>query len=185
MKLVVQKSKNSVKGWAKKLTALAVGVACFASVMSPATVSAQGTEATQLKYLQLLVVLTGEAPWFPAGATSRDYVQWARNNNMRPTGGWNADAPVTSDIIAQTLSQLLGYSPRKYNGDYYRTLSREGIYLQKQDVITSEWLARFISDPWAWSKQNPPSPKDPKDPKDPKNPGPKDDKGKGRGHNRR
>src|SRR5882672_7552483 len=134
MKNVVQKSLQGFagsryQGWAAKLVALAVGAACYAAVLSPTTASAQD-EATQLKYLQLMVVLTGEAPWFPANATSRDYVQWARNNGMVPTGGWKPDAPVTTDIIAQTLSQLLGYNPRKFNGDYYRTLAYEGLYLQ-------------------------------------------------------
>ena len=182
---------KSFQGLTAKVAAFAVGVACYAAVLSPSSVSAATDDsATQLKYLQLMVVLTGEAPWFPAGATSRDYIQWARNNGMRPTGGWDAEAPITTDIIAQTLVQLLGYNPRAYGagGDFYRTLSVQGINLQKMDAVSSTWLMAFIDNPWEWSKNNPTSPKDPKDPKDPKNPNPKgskDDKGKGRGHNRR
>lgn len=191
MKNVVQKSLqgsigNPFQGWAAKLTALAVGAACYMAVLNPSSASAQ--EATQLKYLQLMVVLTGEAPWFPANGSAQDYVQWARNNGMRPKDGWNPSAPITTDIIAQTLVQLLGVSPRKFNGDYYRTLVREGINLPKLDIVTNEWLAAFIDNPWRWSKSHPPSPKDPRDPKDPKDPkpkDPKDDKGKGRGHGRR
>jgi hypothetical protein len=188
MKSILQKS---FQGLTAKIAAFAVGVACYAAVLSPSSVSAATDDsATQLKYLQLMVVLTGEAPWFPAGATSRDYIQWARNNGMRPTGGWDAEAPITTDIIAQTLVQLLGYNPRAYGagGDFYRTLSVQGINLQKMDAVSSAWLMAFIDNPWEWSKNNPTSPKDPKDPKDPKNPNPKgskDDKGKGRGHNRR
>lgn len=188
MKSILQKS---FQGLTAKVAAFAVGVACYAAVLSPSSVSAATDDsATQLKYLQLMVVLTGEAPWFPAGATSRDYIQWARNNGMRPTGGWDAEAPITTDIIAQTLVQLLGYNPRAYGagGDFYLTLSVQGINLQKMDAVSSAWLMAFIDNPWEWSKNNPTSPKDPKDPKDPKNPNPKgskDDKGKGRGHNRR
>ena len=183
MKSILQKS---FKGLTAKLAAFAVGAACYAAVLSPSAVSAaEGESATQLKYLQLMVVLTGEAPWFPAGATSRDYVQWARNNGMRPTGGWNPEDPITNDVIAQTLVQLLGYSRRDYGGDFYRTLAVHGINLQKMEVVSNSWLVEFIDNPWEWSKNNPTSPKDPKDPKDPKNPNPKDDKGKGRGHNRR
>ena len=104
---------------------------------------------------------------------------------MRPTGGWNPEDPITTDVIAQTLVQLLGYSRRDYGGDFYRTLAVHGINLQKMEVVSNSWLVEFIDNPWEWSKNNPTSPKDPKDPKDPKNPNPKDDKGKGRGHNRR
>lgn len=188
MKSILQKSFH---GLTAKIAAFAVGVACYAAVLSPSTVSAAVDEsATQLKYLQLMVVLTGEAPWFPAGATARDYTQWARNNGMRPTGGWDANAPITTDIIAQTLVQLLGYNPRNYGGSFYRTLAVQGINLQKMDVVSNQWLTEFIYNPWEWTKNNPStSPKDPKnptDPKDPKDPkNPKDDKGKGRGHNRR
>ena len=191
MKSVVQKSSTVwggryFQGLSSKIIAMALGMACYAAILSPRVASAEaGDEATQLKYLQLMVVLTGEAPWFPANATSRDYVQWARNNGMRPTGGWNPDAPVTTDIIAQTLVQLLGYNPRRYGGDFYRTLNVQGINLQKMDIVTNEWLTLFIDNPWEWSKNNPTSPKDPKDPKNPKPKDPKDDKGKGRGHNRR
>ena len=183
------KLQKSFKGLTAKIAAFAVGAACYAAVLSPSTASAADSEAaTQLKYLQLLVVLTGELPWFPSGATERDYVQWARNNNMRPTGGWNPGAAITTDIIAQTLSQLLGYSPRRNNGDYYRTLSVQGINVPKLDLVVNEWLMAFMDNPWDWTKNNPTSPKDPKDPKDGKNPrpkDPKDDKGKGRGHNKR
>ncbi len=186
MKSTLQKS---MKALTARVTAFAVGAACLVAALNPTTVRAAEPEvATQLKYLQLLVILTGEAPWFPAGATARDYTQWARNNNMRPTGGWDVDAPVTSDIIAQTLAQLLGYSPRRYNGDYYRTLSVHGINVPKWDVVTVDALVPFMDNPWEWTKNNPTSPKDPKDPRDGKNPrpkDPKDDKGKGRGYNKR
>jgi hypothetical protein len=185
MKSNLQKSFNRLTA---KIAAFAVGAACCAAVLTPSSVSAAESEsATQLKYLQLMVVLTGEAPWFPSNATARDYIQWARNNGMRPAGGWNADAAITTDIIAQTLVQLLGYNPRRYNGDYYRTLAVMGINLTKMDLVSNDWLTQFIDNPWEWSKNHPTSPKDPKDPKDPKNPkkDPKDDKGKGRGHNRR
>ena len=190
MKSDVQKSPNvwggkCFQGLSSKIVAALVGLACYAAVLSPSTASAQGDGATQLKYLQLMVVLTGEAPWFPAGATSRDYVQWARNNGMRPTGGWNPDAAITTDMIAETLVQLLGYNARRYNGDFYRTLSIHGINLQKMDLVSNEWLTLFIDNPWEWTKNNPTSPKDPTDPKNPKPKDPKDDKGKGRGHNRR
>jgi hypothetical protein len=184
MKNVIQKL---LQGWAGKFTALAVGAACYTAVLSPTT--AQAVDATQLQYLQLLVVLTGEAPWFPANATANDYVQWARNNGMNPSGGWHPDALLTTDVMAQTLVQLLGLNPRKLNGDYYRTLARDGINLVPMTgAVSLDFLRPFMDNPWHWSKANPPSPtkpKNPKDPKDPKPKDPKDDKDKGHGHKRR
>jgi hypothetical protein len=185
MKSDVQKSPSVWRGLSSKILAAVVGAACYAAVLAPKSASAQEAYATQLKYLQLMVVLTGEAPWFPAGATSNDYIQWARNNGMRPTGGWDADAPITTDMMAETLVQLLGYNARKYNGDYYRTLAIHGINLQKMDIVTPEWITLFIDNPWEYTKNNPTSPKDPTDPKNPRPKDSKDDKGKGRGHNRR
>ena len=133
-----------------------------------------------------MVTLTGEAPWFPAGATAVDYVHWAQNNGMNPEGGWHPAAPITTDIIAQTLVQLLGYNARKSNYDYYRTLAIQGINLQPMTAVNNEWFSAFMDNPWHWSKANPPSPKDPKDPKDPKPKDPKhDNKDKDRGHKRR
>lgn len=181
--------QKSFHGLTAKLAAFAVGVACYAAILSPSNVSAaEGDSPTQLKYLQLMVVLTGEAPWFPAGATPSDYEQWARNNGMRPSGGWSLDTAITSDQIAETLVQLLGYSTRPYGGDPYLTLHVQGINLTKMETISNTWITEFMDNPWQWSKSNPTSPKDPKYPTDPKNPNPKgskDDKGKGRGYNRR
>ena len=184
MKNVIQKL---LQGWARKFTALAVGAACVVAVSNPT--AAQAADATQLQYLQLLVTLTGEGPWFPANATSADYVQWARNNGMNPSGGWRPDAPLTTDVMAQTLVQLLGLNPRKQNGNMYITLARDGINLQPiTGTVSLEFLRPFMDNPWHWSKQNPPSPtkpKNPKDPKDPKPKDPKDDKDKDHGHKRR
>lgn len=177
MKSILQKSFH---GLTAKLAAFAVGATCCAAILTPSTVQAQES-ATQLKYLQLMVVLTGEAPWFPSGASATDYVQWARNNGMRPSGGFQPDAAITTDIMAETLIQLLGYNTKPYDGDYYYTLAVHGINLQKTDVVSATWLTEFLDNPWRWSKNNPTSPKDPKDPY----PKGTDPKGKGRGYNRR
>jgi hypothetical protein len=187
MKNVIQKL---LQGWARKFTVLAVGAACCTAVLSPTTTAAaELTGATQLQYLQLLVVLTGEAPWFPANATANDYVQWARNNGMNPQGGWQPNALLTTDVMAETLVELLGLNPRKQNGNYYLTLARDGINLQPVvGTVSLDFLRVFMDNPWHWSKENPPSPtkpKNPKDPKDPKPHDPKDHKDKDHGHKRR
>jgi hypothetical protein len=172
MKNVIQKL---LQGWAGKFTALAVGTACYAAVLSPTT--AQAADATQLQYLQLLVVLTGEAPWFPANATSADYVQWARNNGMNPQGGWQPDALLTTDVMAETLVELLGLNPRRLNGNYYLTLKVDGINLQAMTgPVSLEFLRPFMDNPWHWSKDNPQSPTKPKNPKHPHDPKPEDPK---------
>src|SRR5438552_3797524 len=119
MKNVVQKSVqgwagNQVQGWALRLGVLAVGAACSVAVLVPATASASSSSVSELKFLQTLAQLTGESGQFSAGSTPGDYVQWARNRGVEPSGGWKPGAGLSSDVLAQSLVQLYGLNPRKY-----------------------------------------------------------------------
>ncbi len=152
MKNVVQKSVqgwvgNQVQGWAFRAGVMAVGAACYVAVLVPATVSASSSSVTQLKFLQTLAQLTGESGLFSAGSKPADYVQWARNKGIEPAGGWHAGSSLSSDVLAQSLVQLYGLNARKYSGDNYRTLLREGIVVQKSAAVSSASLASLIDDP--------------------------------------
>src|ERR1044071_9445073 len=134
MNNVVQKSLqgwagNQVQGWAVRIGVLAVGAACYVAVLSPSTASAGSSTVSQLKYLQTLAQLTGESGQFSASSKAADYVQWARNKGIEPTGGWQPGSSLSSDALAQSLVQLYGLNARKYGGDYYRTLERAGIHV--------------------------------------------------------
>lgn len=139
MKNAVQKS---MPGWAARFGVIAVGTACCVAVLNP-TAAFAGSSVTQLKYLQTLAQLSGEK--FAAGATAADYIQWAKNKNMNLD--WNAKAKLSSDVLAESLVQLYGLNPRKYGGDFYRILEREGIVIEHSDSISNEALASLVDNP--------------------------------------
>src|SRR5262249_7683508 len=54
---------------------------------------------------------------------------------------------LSSDVLAQSLVQLYGLNPRKYGGDYYRILEREGIVVDHSSAVSGESLASLIDNP--------------------------------------
>lgn len=142
MKNAVQKS---LQGWAVRLGVVATGAACCLSVITPTASAASGSSVTQLKYLQTLAQLCGESGQFNASSKPADYVQWAKNKNMNLS--WDAKAKLSSDVIAQSLVQLYGLNPRKYGGDAYRILEREGIVIPRSASVSSGDLAALVDNP--------------------------------------
>ena len=57
-------------------------------------------------------------------ATEADLVKWAQGKGMNPTGGWNAGAKLTKEVMAQTLVQFWKLAPDKGNSDAVRILER-------------------------------------------------------------
>ena len=147
MKNAVQKSSEGPvsrgQGWAFRAGVLAVGAACYFSVLSP-TIASAGS-VSQLKYLQTIAQLTGDSGQFSASSGASDYVQWARNKGM--VLDWNTKGKLSSDVVAQSLVQLFGLNPRKYGGDYYRILEREGIVIERSSTVSSESLAALVDNP--------------------------------------
>jgi hypothetical protein len=100
-----------------------------------------------LEFLQWMVQLTGDNAQFSADSTSADYVQWARSKGMNPTGGWNPTAALTPEQLAQSLVQLYGLNPRKFGGDYFRILEREGIIIDRTSgEVTRAALAALVDE---------------------------------------
>lgn len=148
MKLVNQKAVQGCagkffKGVGIKLGTAVLGAACYVVAFSPVDVSAgSGAPVSQLKFLQVLAQLTGESGQFSASSKASDYVQWAKNKGLN--GNWQPSAALNSDTVAATLVQLYGLNPKKYAGDVYKVLEREGIIIPKSSVVTSSDLASFI-----------------------------------------
>lgn len=175
MKYVNQKQQH---GWGKraqgwlKYGIVSVGVAAFLTLSSPAAHA-----ISQLEYLQWMVQLTGDSASFSAESGGADYVQWARAKGMDPSGGWNPSSALTSDQLAQSLVQLYGLNSRKYGGDNFKTLEREGINIsQGASEVSRSALAGLVDDFGfqsrtaiiAKSKNTKKDPKAPKPPKPPK-----------------
>ena len=147
MKNAVQKSAKGLvsrgQGWAVRVGVLTVGAAICFSTLVPTTASAGSVN--QLKFLQTLAQLTGDGGQFSASSTGADYVQWARNKGM--VQDWNTKGKLSSDVVALSLVQLFGLNPRKYGGDLYRNLEREGIVLERSSSVSSEALAALVDNP--------------------------------------
>lgn len=147
MRIVNQKAVQgsagySLKGLVLKLSTVAVGAVCCLAPLSPMDASAASGSVSQLKFLQILAQLTGEADQFTSASKPADYVQWARSKNL--TVSWSATDVLTSDQVAVTLVQLYGLNPRKYGGDYYKILEREGIVVPKTGTLTGADLSAII-----------------------------------------
>src|SRR5262249_42197827 len=141
-------SEHAMKHVFRKLGVMATGVACWVAVVMPSNASAaSGNAVTQLKFLQALAQLTGDSGLFSAGSKPADYAQWARDRGIDPTGGWQPTAKLSSDVIAQVLVQLYGLNSRRYGGDYYRILEREGIVIEHSASVTGEGLASLLDNP--------------------------------------
>ena len=136
-----------MKRFVQKMGVVAVGAACCVAFLAPSSASAGSI--SQLKYLQTLAEMTGDSGLFTATSTSADYIQWARSRGVEPTGGWKTGSQLSSDVIAQSLVQLYGLNPRKYGGDYYRILEREGITIDRSSSVSGEALASLIDNPVA------------------------------------
>lgn len=121
---------------------IAVCMAGFLTVFTPAAKA-----ISQLEFLQWMVQLTGDNVQFTAASTPADYSQWALSKGMNPTGGWQPSSALTPDQLAQVLVQLYGLNPRKFGGDYFRILEREGITIDRSSgEVTRAALAGLVDE---------------------------------------
>jgi|SRR5688572_8067004 len=141
MKYIYSQSEGAGfgNGMLKRWVGCALGLVLFLSAAGSVAVAQQAM--TQQQYLQWMANICGEA--LPASASDADLINWARGKGMNPTGGWNLNAKLSKDVMAQTLVQLLNLAPRKGNFDAARILEREGILLQAgADGVT---IKNFVS----------------------------------------
>jgi len=121
---------------------IAVCMAGFLTVFTPTAKA-----ISQLEFLQWMVQLTGDNVQFNAASTPADYTQWALSKGMNPTGGWQPGSGLTPDQLAQVLVQLYGLNPRKFGGDYFRILEREGITIDRSSgEVTRAALAGLVDE---------------------------------------
>ena len=145
MREIIQKAVQgragySIKGLVLKLSTAAVGAVCCFATLAPTNAAADSV--SQLKFLQILAQLTGDADQFTSSSKPADYIQWARSKNLTVT--WSPTDVLTSDQVAVTLVQLYGLNPRKYGGDVYKILEREGITIPKTGTVTGAELSGII-----------------------------------------
>jgi hypothetical protein len=128
----------------KKLGLYAIAVGLLVLLSGP--ISAKAETITQVECLQWLVQVTGESSQFSATSTAADLIQWARVKGMNPTGGWQPNAVLTREALAQILVQLFGLNPKKMGADYARILAREGIELPTDEDLSRVSLVSVFDD---------------------------------------
>ena len=137
-------SAKSMHGWAVKVGVVVLGAALYFS--TPATViAASSANVSQLQYLQWMAQLCGDSAQFSADSSEADYQQWARTKNMNPTGGWKNGTILTRDALAQTLVQLYGLTPKKWQNNY-SILEREGIDIPDGNLVSRTSLVSLVDE---------------------------------------
>ena len=141
-------ARNLRHGLIRKLGVIAAGASFLLSPLCPTNAMAESSSVTHLQFIQWVVQLSGENSQFSVSSTPGDYIQWARSKGLNPSGGWQLGATLTKNQLAQTLVQLLNLNPSKFNGDYVRILTREGIDLSAVVVdVTRVQLVGVLDDP--------------------------------------
>ena len=128
MKYIYSRSEGAGigHGLLKRWVGCVLGVVVFLSAAG--SVALAENVMTQHQYILWMANVTGDN--LPAGATGDDLTTWARGKGMNPTGGWQLNAKLSKQVMAQTLVQLLNLAPRKGTFDAVRILEREGIVIQ-------------------------------------------------------
>jgi hypothetical protein len=127
------------KGYIIRLAALVLGAVFF---LSAAASTAKANTMTQLEYLQFLVALSGED--LGPNPTPQDYVNWALSRGLRPDGGWQPEAQLAKQVVAQTVAQMLNIIPRKNVGNYVALLAQNGVHVPNANLIDRTDLTDFI-----------------------------------------
>jgi hypothetical protein len=136
------------QGWGKKALVALLGALLGLAVLSPATAKAavNGGGITQLEFLKWMSQVTGDKDQFNANSSAQDYVNWAKVKGMNPSSGWQPNATLQRDMLAQILVQLFNLNPKKYGGDFVRILAREGIELPNENEISRRGLVSLINE---------------------------------------
>ncbi len=156
---------------------LSASLSCL--LLGAVAVNADDAKMTQVQLIQWLVQLSGDTSSLPPNPTSADYVQWAMNQGINPTGGWKADNVLNRHVLADALVQYFNLG--KAGKDPILILRREGINLpgnpNNSDISVSGWVEMVNIDGLQprsvvvmkdkHSKNKPPTHKPPKNPGNP------------------
>jgi hypothetical protein len=126
------KGLGSVRsGLVKTWVGCVLGLAVFLSAAG--SVALADSTLTQQQYIQWMASICGEK--LPGSTSGQDLINWARGKGMNPSGGWQLNAKLSKDVVAQTVVQLLNLAPRKGVFDANRILEREGIIVTSNNGL--------------------------------------------------
>ena len=103
----------------------------------------------QKEYIKWMVHLTGDSSRFDSRSTDEDYIKWASKQSMAPKSsqnGWKLGAPLSQDVLAETLVQFFDLGQPKKGSDFLRVLLREGIVLPNMSEVTLVAFTDLVDD---------------------------------------
>jgi len=140
--------ESEVQGIAEKICHglakhIGIGMLGAAMLLAPTTLKADSA-ITEGQYLQWLAQVSGAN--LKSGASSADYINWAKSLGINPSSGWDASQKMDQTILATTLVQALNLKSSKNNNDAVRVLQREGIDLSDVNKVTKDTLVDLVDD---------------------------------------
>ena len=84
------------------------GIVFCVSALAPTRAEA-ATTMTQRDYIRWIIQLSGDCTMMGSGITDEDLIKWANRQPMQPhrsQQGWNLDALLTKEVLAETLVQF-------------------------------------------------------------------------------
>lgn len=126
-----------------------IGAVCLTAALAPTRTFAgpPASPISQLQYIQTIAQVVGESSQFTASSVAADYFQWAKSRGMKPAGGWSTNTPMSADVVAETLVQLMGLNPSKFNSDFFRNLDSQGIHVDRNGIVTTGFIAALLDHP--------------------------------------
>jgi len=126
----------------KYILSAALSITLFAAIVPKAAATPSPT-MTHVELIQWLVQLCDAGSSLPPNPTAGDYVAWATAQGVVPAAGWQPNAVLTRDVLAQALVQFF-YIDVKAGADAYKALKREGIDIPGGDnSITLKEFAKM------------------------------------------
>ena len=107
------------------------------------------TTMTQREYIRWVIQLSGDCTMMGSTITDEDFIKWANRQPMQPhlsQKGWDLDAALTKEVLAETLAQFFSLGKPKKGMDYERLLLREGITLPSAETISREDFVTLVDE---------------------------------------
>lgn len=134
---------NGWFGLVRRFLVVNVIVVQFAVVISSFAAPQKSAVVTQGEYLRWLAYVRPDGSPF-VGAVESDYLYWAQQQNLRPQEGWKPSEPLSREVFAQTLAQVLGVKPSDNKVGSVQALEKEGVFIPAKETVDRVTLVNVL-----------------------------------------
>ncbi len=96
---------------------------------------------TQAEYLRCLVKISG-VDEFSAPKSTEELTEWGTERGIEPSGGWEPEEPLSSEVFAETLVQIFNLDA----DNPHQALKKEGVMLPDEAHVSRSTLVQTFSD---------------------------------------